>query len=324
MIGRTALAVVLAGAVLFGGSDPALAWGSRIHEIVNRRAAEALPEPARTAWAPLARSLGMHAADADFRKGSSVNEPARHYIDIDFYDDPPFDGVSRDLKAMRRRFGGETVDKWGVAPWAIEECWRMVVLSLEQGDWGSAGAWAADLGHYVADTHQPLHCTMNYDGQRTDNRGIHIRFEIHMMNRHFQEDTLPPAGPWPDRGHEPLEFSFEWIAEAYEGLGALLEGDDAARAADENLGDRYYEVLWDHTQDVATLQVGRAVEDLAALWLSAWEEAGRPEGPGEAPPFRALPRELLDQGEAGGRVASRTALAVAGGILLGAFVLGSS
>ncbi len=145
-----------------------------------------------------------------------------------------------------------------------------------------------------------------------------------MMNRHFREDLLPPPGPRPEVTDGPLEFSFEWIAEAYEGLPPILEGDDAARAVDANLGDRYYEVLWEHTQGVATLQVGRAVEDLSALWFSAWEEAGRPEGPAESPPFRALPRELLDEGGGQSRIASRQALAVAGGVLLGVFFLGSS
>jgi hypothetical protein len=305
------------------GADEAAAWGGRTHEIVNRRAVDLLPEPARSAWLPLASSLASHAGDADHRKSTTTDEPPRHYIDIDFYGKPPFDDVPRDLGVLKRKHGAEAVAKWGVAPWAVEECWTMLVRSLEVGDWGSAGAWAADLGHYVADTHQPLHCTMNYDGQRTGNRGIHLRFEVRMMDRHYREEVLDDAPPVAAAGEDPLESCFAWIAEAYDGLGPLLEGDDAAAAVDPRHGDRYYEILWERTGAVAETQVRRATEDLAALWLSAWEAAGSPPGPPETPDFRPLPADLLVE-DPGGRTAGRRALVLAGGVLLGALVLAGS
>jgi hypothetical protein len=40
---------------------------------------------------------------------------------------------------------------------------------------------AADIGHYVADMHQPLHLTRNYNGQLTGNYGIHARYEGQMI-----------------------------------------------------------------------------------------------------------------------------------------------
>ncbi len=320
------MAAVLVG--LAGSAGPADAWGGRTHEIVNRRAVDFLPEPARTAWGPLAVSLGSHASDADHRKGTDPNEPPRHYIDIDFYGKYPFDDVPRDLEALRRKHGSEAVDKWGIAPWAVDECWRMLVRSLELGDWASAGAWAADLGHYVADTHQPLHCTMNYDGQKTGNRGIHIRFEVHMMNRFYDEAGLSSSGEGEAsplaNPEDPLESCFDWVAQAYGGLDALVAGDDAAVAVDPRHGDRYYDVLWAETADVAGVQIQRAAEDLAALWLSAWVEAGSPTGPTEVPAFRALPPDLLDPEDSKDRTARRAALALAGGVILGALVLGAS
>ena len=60
-----------------------------------------------------------------------------------------------------------------------------MVEALRAGDWTSAVTWAADLGHYTADSHQPLHCTKNYDGQNTGNDGVHFRFEVMMMDRFF-------------------------------------------------------------------------------------------------------------------------------------------
>jgi hypothetical protein len=299
-----------------------LAWGGRTHEIINRRAVDFLPEPARSAWAPLAASLGVHASDADHRKSTDADEAVRHFIDIDVYEEHPFDGVPRDLDALVRKKGREEAYRWGVVPWAIEECWQMTVLSLERGDWSSAGAWAADLGHYVADSHQPLHCTVNYDGQNTGNDGVHLRFEVHMMDRHYDESTLS-AGPLRPPGVAVVEQCFAWIAETYPGLQPILDADTAARERDPRFGDAYYAEMWARTGELAGTHVALATRDLAALLLAAWEEAGSPPGPGEAPPFAALPREVLEPAapRSGGLHAGVWVVAAAA--VASAFVLGS-
>jgi hypothetical protein len=41
---------------------------------------------------------------------------------------------------------------------------------------------AGTMGHYVADLAQPLHVTENYDGQMTDQKGIHAHFEDTMVD----------------------------------------------------------------------------------------------------------------------------------------------
>ncbi|HMB70234.1 MAG TPA: hypothetical protein VKU85_13025, partial [bacterium] len=218
---------------------PAWGWGGKMHEIINRRAAEAVAGPAAVAWGPLARTLGAHASDADHRKGSDSAEPPRHFIDIDAWDDPPFDDVPRTLEGMFRRYGREATQRFGVVPWAIDESYRMVVLSLRRGDWASAAAWAADLGHYVADSHQPLHCTVNYNGQLSGNDGVHIRYEVTMMNRYFREDSIGPFRIREHPGGSPVDRCFEWIAEAYPGVAPILAADSLARAEDPEFGDDY-------------------------------------------------------------------------------------
>jgi hypothetical protein len=303
--------------------SPAGAWGERTHEIINRRSIEFLPEPARSEWAAMALPLGAHASDADHRKSRVPGERARHFIDIDVYDEHPFDDVPRDLDELVRKRGREEVDQWGTVPWAIEECYRMLVLSLERGDWSSAGAWGADLGHYVADSHQPLHCTVNYDGQNTGNDGVHLRFEVHMMNRHFDETLIDRTAPLPDPGGDVVEFCFGWIAAAYPGLHPILRADTEAREADSGHSDAYYQEMWSQTRDLATSQVTAAARDLAALYLAAWEEAGSPPGPAIAPPFSALPPEVLDPPQTRSGTAHRGAWLTAAAILVSALVLGS-
>lgn len=274
---------------VFALSEAAFGWGGKTHEIINRKAVERLPEPARTAWAPLAAGLAAHANDADRRKSTSKDEPGRHYIDVDIYDEPPFARVPRTRKALEKKQGKDAAARWGTVPWAIEECYAALVHSLAAGDWSSAGAWASDLGHYVGDSHQPLHCTKNYDGQNTGNDGVHIRFEVTMMDRFFDESTIELEGDLPLATAGAVEFCFSWIPEAYSGVDAVLAADTTARAADPRFGDAYYEAMWRGTKEVAERQVSQAVRDLAALYHAAWIEAGSPSPPEEIPPFHAAP-----------------------------------
>ncbi len=140
-------------------------------------------------------------------------EAPRHFIDIDAYGSPPFTEVPRRFADLQKQFGAEAAERWGVAPWAIAECYENLVEALSANDWSGAGYWASDLGHYVADTHQPLHCTLNYDGQKSGNKGVHLRFEIHMMDHFYDEATLPLVPPARAVAALP-EGCFAWIAEA--------------------------------------------------------------------------------------------------------------
>jgi hypothetical protein len=306
---RCAALAALAGAALLPGT--AAAWGGRTHEIINRRAVLALRGPEAEAWQPLAGAIGMHASDADHRKSTHADERPRHYLDADAFGRPPFDDIPRTWPGMLKKYGAAEAGAFGMAPWAVDECYRMVVLSLRRGDWSSAGAWAADLGHYVADTHQPLHCTVNYDGQRTGNDGVHLRWEVHMMDHHFREEVLPADPHVPDLQGPVADACFAWIAEAYTGLDPLLAAETAARAADPSFGAAYEAALWEGTRDLAERQVARAVTDLAMLLGAAWREAGSPAGPGSPIPLQAAPVAALTAPEGDGRGFPKRALGLA-------------
>jgi len=74
-----------------------------------------------------------------------------------------------------------------------------------QADWlVTVGA----LGHYVGDLAQPLHVTENYDGQLSEQKGIHVWFEDEVVNelfltsdRRLENDVMQAAkGKWKKLG----------------------------------------------------------------------------------------------------------------------------
>jgi hypothetical protein len=145
---------------------------------------------------------------------------------------------------------------------------------MAEGDWNSVWQIAAELGHYVADSHQAMHLTVNYNGQNSGNYGIHSRYETQMINRHLDSVTLPDSigSYW----QTPIDSIFQYIEDIYPVVDLVLNADDVASAADGNYGETYYDMMWAELGDTTIWTLNKAVVDLASVWVTAWVNAGSP------------------------------------------------
>jgi hypothetical protein len=270
--------VLLAGVLV---PQVAGGWGWYVHMLINRAATSHLPVEFR-AFAQWADRLEQLSFAADVRAGSDADEAIRHYIDIDNYDEFFAGTLPHTYAEMVARFGRERVDGNGKVPWAIDEARSELVKAMRDGDWPRAVAAAADLGHYVADCHQPLHLTRNYDGEFPEQRGIHARYESALTEIHL--DELEPAPGHVSAYARPLEAVFEAIDAVYPGAYLVLNADFRARraAGGSHSSPTYYEVLWQITGTSTRRWVRDASLQVAALWYTAWLDAGAPTLPGSS------------------------------------------
>jgi len=254
-------------------------WSGQVHALVNRAATADLP-PQFSGFAHWADSLAALASAADARRGRDPNEAMRHYIDIDAYEEFFTGTLPHDYATMVERFGRQRVEDNGIIPWAIETTLATLSQQFRARDWPQAVATAADLGHYVADAHQPLHLTLNYDGQQTGQRGIHSRYESALTELHLQD--LVPAPRVATAYARPVDAVFAWIDATYADVQVVLDADFAAQAAagGQTGTPAYYDVMWSRTGALAVREVRDATHALAALWLTAWLDAGSPPLPG--------------------------------------------
>lgn len=281
---RPGLLKTLALAFLCVLLQPAAArsWGFAIHRIINRNAVANLPTEFRD-FAQWAAELETLATAADERKCCVADEDIRHYIDIDDYPEFFAGAFPRNYDDAVGRFGRLRLESNGIGPWALHDSYRKLVADFTAGDWTGAVANAADIGHYAGDLHQPLHLTINFDGQATGQNGIHSRFESRLTGRHLAEFTpLPGAAPLVV---DPLTRTFDWIDDIYPGLGRILAADLAARAeaGGSTSNDAYYNGLWERLGQDTWYWIGSASRDIASFWYSAWVEAGSPPLPGSTP-----------------------------------------
>ncbi len=269
-------------------------WGGDAHKLVNGHAVDITPGPWGDYLRAHRREIVAGAVAADERKSKDRTERYKHYTDFELFEDPPTSAIPLDRSMAEARYTAAGMAKGGTLLWVLPE----VVLSLRDalaaGDWDRSLAQAADLGHYLADGHQPLHTTVNYDGQETGNRGVHYMFES-VMTQHHLDEYLRPRDSLPAIGDVPADI-LAWLMESFAQVETIIAGDLAARAelssehqelvvqgydADvEAIPAVYFERLYKETGALAKVRLKQASIRLAALWLWAWSEAGSPVPPG--------------------------------------------
>ena len=251
-------------------------WGEKGHEVINKKAVELLPKEMDSfkIWKDY---LAQHASDADIRRKTDNTEAPRHYIDIDYYKEFLNGNMIENKDKLISKYGDSLVTANGILPWATLETLNNLTESFKEKNRDKILIYAADLGHYVADGHQPMHTTVNYNGQLTDQKGVHFRYEVTMVDRHI--DTLDQVTDSSNINYveNPLNFIFNYIYNANSVNNVLLDADKLAhQESGSTESDDYYKIMWFRTKYVTEMQFKTAEEDLASLLYTAWINAGKP------------------------------------------------
>jgi hypothetical protein len=265
-----ALALLLAAA-------PLGAWGAKGHRVAGALALKTLPAEPRAWFAGQEDYFLDHASDPDRWSIQDPKEKRRHFINTETYGGP--EGVPFEQEEARAMVGGRDFTSAGQVPWIIQDRLRDLVAAFRSGDRTQVALASAVLGHYVADLHVPLHTTRNHDGQETDQRGVHARWESSLVDRFVDEAALKVVS-----ASDPAEGDvapWAWMKESFGLLPQLLADDrEAARASqDRERKGTYWQVFWSLQGATVQRQLERSGQRLGDLILLAWERAGRPTAP---------------------------------------------
>lgn len=127
---------------------------------------------------------------------------------------------------------------------------------------------AGVLGHYVADLAQPLHVTNNYDGQLTEQKGIHYWFEGNIIDQLYPEIKhevyLRAKNKWADfhkknKNKSPFDLCVELGKNSAQNIPTLLAIDkQTGRASAKDTAMNYKEIAID--------RLSTGVLYLAEIW----------------------------------------------------------
>lgn len=268
-----------------------LSWGFWAHRAINRAAVNLLPSDLKPFFEFYKDSLTSHAVDADTRRFSDRNEGFYHYINIDRFDKYPFPEFPHSYESAVAKFGKHAVDSNGTLPWRIAAFTEQLSEAMRAQDKARILYSAANLGHYVADAHVPLHATENHDGQMTNQHGAHARWESRIPELYGNPETLGHGSV--EYFKDPLEKAFSVIVESYAMVDTVLMSDLKAREGipqgelmigKPRRGRTVYEfndMFYKRYHELLNGMVERRMNDasvcLAGFWYTAWINAGKPD-----------------------------------------------
>jgi hypothetical protein len=286
---RLAAAFMAAFVVL---PSSAAAWGFDAHKLIADRMIALLPPELKPLFEKRRDFIVERAIDPDlWRNVGWEEEPPNHFLDMDFaaFGPYPFAALPRDYDVAVQKFGKDVVHEQGLLPWRTAEFYGRLQREFEslkrQPPPGYATdnivLYAAILAHYVSDGHVPLHAVVNYNGQLTAQDGLHARWESELFERNRGRLTIAPPAAKPITN--PREFMFETLLASNRASANVLESDTKAAAGREFYDDAYFDAFASGTLPLLERRLNDSIAAVASMIIGAWEQAGRPAVPAEAP-----------------------------------------
>ncbi len=275
--------IVLACALLI--PQTLQAWGLDVHRLVTGGAIGILPATVRAFYEKHRNFIVEHSVDPDlWRNVGFTEEPPRHYLDLDSYGAYPFRELPRDRQAAIEKFGREKVEQEGQLPWRVDEVYGKLVQAFQQQKAGShpyslddIKFFSAVISHYVGDAHVPFHAAKNYDGQLTNQHGIHSRFETEAVLRYQARLAIQPAPPAPVSN--AIDFVFDALLKSFTHVDPILKADREAVHGREEYDDRYFDQFFGQVRPILERRLNDSMTAVASMIVSAWEKGGRPDLP---------------------------------------------
>ena len=273
-------------------AKPVSAWGFFGHRIITQVAIYELPAGMQAFYYRHMAELVRQSTVPDERRSSDPTEGPKHFIDMDHYsEDNPFAKVPKQYEEAVAKFTADTLKKYGTVPWVVMETKENLVEAFRQRDTTAIIKYSAELGHYVGDTFVPLHTTVNYDGQLTNQQGLHSLWESKLPEKFINDYKLDGEAGKPLK--EPLMSIWGVLAQSYGFVGETL---DRATAIDKTMkpevrytfSHRYGKTQRQYSEAFAdayeksvggmvSFRLKAAPSMVASFWLTAWQEAGKPD-----------------------------------------------
>ncbi|MBL8003359.1 MAG: S1/P1 Nuclease [Flavobacteriales bacterium] len=274
-------------------ADDAGAWGFYGHKRINRMACYTLPPEMFGFFKRHIDFISDHAVDPDRRRYADPAEAPRHYIDIDHYahDGDPFAVVPRQWNVAVQKFTEDTLQAYGIVPWHIQVVLGRLTKAFQRGDVDRILFYASDLGHYVGDAHVPLHTTENYNGQLTNQHGIHAFWESRIPELSAENyDHFVGRARYLD---DPLDAAWVAVQESNARVDSVLDlertvnaqfpddrkfvFEDRGRGGMRFYSREYTKAYEDAMDGMVERRMNDAIISLGSFWYTAWVNAGQPE-----------------------------------------------
>ena len=289
------LRAALLAACLAGAAPLLISWGTFGHEHIDRAAVFGLPQPLQTFFYNHIDYITQEATVPDLRK-YTINDKAegpRHFIDLENYGSP--DTLPKTMEEAKKKYDEKFLSSNGILPWYLSDLMDKLTKAMKEKRKTEILFIAADMGHYLGDATMPLHTSANYDGQKTNQKGIHSLFEARLPEM-FGKDYNFYTGDaqyitdvnkeiWAiiRHSHSIIDTVLTTDMELRKKFGEdkVFRMEDG-KIAKNKFGaqvftDEYATELHKALKGIVERQIREGIKNAGNFWYTAWVNAGKPD-----------------------------------------------
>lgn len=272
-------------------AETPLTWGFYAHSLINRLAVFSLPEEMIGFYKPQIQYITENAVNPDRRRYAVEGEAEKHFIDLDYYGDSALYILPKYWNEAVEKFTEDSLRMNGIGPWSAYFNFLNLTKAFETKNSAAILRLSGDLGHYLADLNVPLHTTVNYNGQLTDQVGIHGFWESRVPELQAKDYAL-----WIGQAEyveKPQLAIWDAVAAAHTQVDSVLGiekeltksfSPDQKYSYEErnNLTVRVYSREFTEAYALALdsqieRQMKKSIKMIADFWFTAWVNAGQPD-----------------------------------------------
>ncbi len=185
----------------------------------------------------------------------------------------------------------DKLSAYGTIPWHLQAMQKRITEAFRRGNSNEIMRLSADFGHYVGDAHVPLHTTTNYNGQLTNQVGIHAFWESRVVELRYDEfDTFVGKAEYID---DTQDFIWETILTSNILVDSVLNVErrlveqfpkDQQRCFEERLSrtvpiqcEAFTRAFDKEMNGMVEQRFTKTIHALGSLWYTAWVDAGQPD-----------------------------------------------
>jgi len=265
-------------------------WGFYAHRQINRLAVFTLPPEMIGFYKKNIEFITEASVNPDRRRFAVVDEAPRHYIDIDHFGDSAIHTMPRHWREAVEMYTEDTLKAYGTLPWHIQVVYYRLRDAFMVKDPERILALSADLGHYIADAHVPLHTTENYNGQLTGQEGIHAFWESRLPELFSTEYdffvgraehiTKPQLAAWKavELSNQHVDSVLVMEKNLTKKFGERkysfeTKGKQTIKVYSKEFSKAYHDALLRMVEK----QMCGAIKMTGDFWFTAWVDAGQPD-----------------------------------------------
>jgi len=186
----------------------------------------------------------------------------------------------------------DPLSEHGVLPWNLQRMQRQMTQAFRRRDARSILKYCAEMGHYIGDAHVPLHTTSNYNGQKTNQHGIHGFWESRIPEL-FADANYDYFVGKPEHIKNIPDYYWKVVltsnamVDTVLNIEKLLRGtfpQDRQMCPDVRLGITVIVPCRDFAAAYQTAMHGMverrmraAIHAVSSAWYTAWVDAGQPD-----------------------------------------------